>query len=157
MRFDVVLSMRVFVWASVLAGCTGPPDMTLRKFGLVGTFSDDCSKAIEEGGARAIYETPEEGYPTFTAVNRFGTFQSKIERVDYRVSSDMIIMYVVHPDGAWDEIDIQKEGTGFRTVKMVVHKRNDWSPSLTVDAGRIVGSSVVGSGSDGLLVVKCSD
>ncbi len=129
----------------------------LKKFGLVGTFSDDCSKTIEEGGARAIYEAPETGFPTFTAVNRFGTFRSEIERVDHRVSSDTLIMYVVHPDGAWDEIDIQKEGTGFRTIKMVVHKRSIWSPSLTVDAGRIVGSGDAGSGSDGLLVTKCSD
>src|ERR1700754_4765186 len=64
MRFHVVLSVQIFVWASVLAGCTGSPDMMLKKFGLVGTFSDDCSKAIEQGGARAIYETPDRGYPT---------------------------------------------------------------------------------------------
>ena len=83
--------------------------MMLRKFGLVGTFSDDCSKTIEDGGARAIYEVPATGYPTFTAVNRLGTFRSKIERTD-QVGDDTLIMYVVHPDGAWDEIDIQKEG-----------------------------------------------
>lgn len=157
MRFDVGLSVRVFVCASALAGCTGSPNLMLKKFGLVGTFSDDCSKAIEEGGARAIYETPERGYPTFTAINRLGTFRSKIERTDYQASSDTLVMYVVHPDGAWDAIEIQKEGAGFRVVQMVAHKRNEWRLLLAVDAGQIVGGSVVSRGSAGVLVAKCSD
>src|SRR6185437_2599872 len=140
-----------FAWASTLAGCSSAPDMMLRKFGLVGTFSDDCSKTIEDGGARAIYEVPATGYPTFTAVNRLGTFRSKIERTD-QVGDDTLIMYVVHPDGAWDEIDIQKEGAGFRTIKRVVHKRNAWHPTITVDAGHTVGNGVAG-----LVVEKCSD
>jgi hypothetical protein len=156
MRFDVLFSVRFFVCASALVGCTSAPDMTLRKFGLVGTFSDDCSKAIEEGGARAIYETPERGYPTFTAINRLGTFRAKIERTDYQASTETLVMYVVHPDGAWDAVEVQKEGAGFRTVQMVAHKRNEWRPSLTVDAGQIVGGSVAGS-SAGVLAVKCSD
>jgi hypothetical protein len=121
--------------------------MMLRKFGLVGTFSDDCSKPVKEGGARAIYEVPATGgFPTFTAVNGYGTFRSQIERTD-QFNADTLIMYVVHSDGAWDKIDIQKEGTGFRTIKMVVYKRNAWSPSVTA----------IDSSADGLVLAKCSD
>lgn len=134
----------------------------MRQFGLVGTFSDDCSKPIEEGGARAIYEVPARGYPTLTAVNKLGTFQSKIERTD-QVSADTLTMYVVHTDGAWDEVAVQKEGTGFRTIKMVVHKRNDWRPLVAVDASHPsvtvnAGDSIV-SGVGPLVAdaEKCSD
>jgi hypothetical protein len=85
-----------------------------------------------------------------------GTFRAKIERTDYQASTETLVMYVVHPDGAWDAVEVQKEGAGFRTVQMVAHKRNEWRPSLTVDAGQIVGGSVAGS-SAGVLAVKCSD
>jgi hypothetical protein len=134
----------------ILAGCSSP-DMMLRQFGILGTFAEDCSTSIEDGGARAVYEVPAAGYPTFTAINRFGTFRSKIVRAD-RINASTLIMYVDDPDGAWDEIDLRKVDNGFLTIRVVSHKLNEWRPLVAIDNGRLAGNT-----DRGLFIEKCSD
>ena len=127
------------------------PGPVLRQFGVVGTFAEDCSRGIEAGGARAIYDVPPTGYATFTAVNRYGTFHSKIVRAD-QINANTLIMYTNDPDGTWSEIDIQKAGNGFLTTKMVSHKPNRYLPLVAIGEG---GST--GSAGRGLFVEKCAD
>lgn len=134
----------------VLAGCVGPGP-ALRQFGVVGTFADDCNRGIDAGGARAIYDVPLDGYATVTAINRYGTFRSKIVRAD-QVSPNTLIMYTNDPNGAWNEIEIQREGNGFITRRMVSHQPNQYRPVVAVGNRGMVG----GSG-EGLYVEKCSD
>ncbi|HEY1506916.1 MAG TPA: hypothetical protein VGF92_21625 [Stellaceae bacterium] len=135
---------------AILDGCAGSGSV-LRQFGVVGTFAEDCSKGIAEGGARAIYDVPPAGVPTFTAVNRYGTFRSKIVRAD-RVSADTIIMYTDDPGGAWNEIDIRKAGNGFVTTRMISHKPDQYRPLVAIgDRG------MGGAAAHGLYVEKCSD
>ena len=143
---------------ALLAGCVSPsPSPALLQFGIVGTFSDDCSRGIAEGGARAIYDVPPGGVPTFTAVNRYGTFRSKIVRAD-QVNANTLIMYIDDPDGTWNEVDVQRQGNGFLTTRMVAHKPNAYRAVVavgdpdafdyrrpTADAGR------------GLFVERCSE
>jgi hypothetical protein len=134
----------------LLVGCTSP-SMQLRQFGVVGTFADDCSKSIDEGGARAIYDVSGAGYPTFTAVNRYGTFRSKIVRAD-RIGANTLVIYTNDPGGAWDEIDIHKEANGFRTTRMVSHKPNNYRPVVAIDS-----DGPAGPRDQGLFVEKCSN
>ena len=137
---------------AVLSGCISPGP-TLRQFGVVGTFAEDCSRGIAEGGARAIYDVPPSGYgyPTFTAVNRYGTFRSRIVRAD-RIGTNRLIMYVDDPSGTWNEIDIEKTGNGFVTTRMVSHRRDAYRPVVAIgDRGRD------GNSGTGLVVERCSD
>jgi hypothetical protein len=136
---------------AILAGCSSP-GTTLRQFGVAGTFADDCSKRIDEGGARAIYDVSTAGYPTFTAVNRFGTFRSKIVRAD-RINADTVIIYTDDPGGAWNEIEMRKTGNGFVTTRMISHKPNDYRPVVAI--GHAGGRP--GEDDEGLFVEKCSD
>ena len=133
-----------------VAGCVTSPGPVLRQFGMVGTFSDDCSRSIEDGGARAIYE---DGgyYPTFTAVNRYGTFHSKIVRAD-RIGPDRLIMYVDDPSGAWNEIEIERAENGFVTTRMVSHRPNDYRPQVAIGGDRFTPDT-----GDGLFVERCSN
>jgi len=135
-----------------LAGCVSPGPV-LRQFGVVGTFAEDCSRAIAQGGARAIYDVPPPGYgdPTFTAVNRYGTFRTKIVRAD-RIDDNTLIMYFNDPGGAWSEVDIRKSGNGFITTKMVSHRPNQYRPLVAIGDRRPGGNS-----GEGLFVEKCSD
>lgn len=134
----------------ILAGCTSP-GMQLSQFGVVGTFADDCSKSIDEGGARAIYDVSGTGYPTFTAVNRYGTFRSKIVRAD-RINANTLIIYTDDPGGAWNEIDLQREANGFRTTRMVSHKPNGYRPVVAIG-----GDGPAGRSDEGLFVERCSN
>jgi hypothetical protein len=136
----------------ILAGCASPGSQ-LRAFGIVGTFAEDCSRSIDAGGARAIYDVPATGYPTFTAVNRYGTFRSTIVRAD-RVAPDTLVMYSDDPGGAWNEIDIQRKGDGFVTTRMVSHKPNEYRPLVAVgDAG----PAAAGGDDPGLFMQKCAE
>lgn len=135
---------------ALLTGCVSPGPV-LRQFGVVGTFAEDCSRGIEAGGARAIYDVPPGGYPTFTAVNRYGTFRSRIVRAD-RIGPNRLIMYIDDPGGAWNEIDMERAGNGFVTTRMVSHQPNTYRPVVAIgDRGR------GGNGGDSLYVQKCSD
>jgi hypothetical protein len=149
LRARAMLAVPAGVALGVLAGCASP-GATLQQFGVVGTFAEDCAKSIEQGGARAIYAVPPVGYPTFTAVNRYGTFQSKIVRAD-RVGPDTLILYTDDPGGAWNEIDMRRVDNGFVTTRMVSHKPNEYRPLVAVGNS---GSSING---DGLFVQKCSE
>ena len=133
---------------AALGGCASPGPV-LRQFGVVGTFAEDCSRGITQGGARAIYDVPPPGHgdPTFTAVNRYGTFRSRIVRAD-RIGPDTLIMYVDNPGGAWDEIDIRKTGNGFVTTRMVSHRPDQYRALVAVGKR--------GSG-EGLFVERCPD
>jgi hypothetical protein len=135
---------------AVLGGCVGPGPV-LRQFGMVGTFADDCSRSIQAGGARAIYDVPPTGYATFTAVNRYGTFQSKIVRAD-QVNANTLIMYTNDPGGAWNEIEIQREGNGFMTRRMVSHQPNQYRPIVAVGRGGMADNN-----GTGLFVERCSN
>lgn len=137
---------------AVLAGCV-PPGTTLRQFGIVGTFAEDCSKSIEAGGARAIYDVPATGYaaPTFTAINRYGTFRGQIVRAD-RIGYDRLVMYIDNPGGAWDEVEIRKTANGFVTTRMVSHKPNQYRPQVAIGEGGLVADA-----QRGLFVEKCSE
>jgi len=136
----------------VLAGCTSPGSV-LRQFGVVGTFAEDCSRDIAAGGARAIYDVPPlgYGYPTFIAVNRYGTFRSRIVRAD-RIGPNRLIMYIDDPSGTWNEIDMTREGNGFVTTSMISHRPNTYRPVVSIgDRGP------GGIRGQGLYVERCSD
>jgi hypothetical protein len=135
----------------VLTGCA-PPGSELRRFGVVGTFADDCSKSVAEGGARAIYDVPPTGAATFIAVNRYGTFRSKIVRVDRR-GPDTIVMYTDDPGGAWNQIVMTKRDGGFVTTQMVSHKPNDYRPVVAIGSDSPEGTV---SPDEGLFVQRCS-
>ena len=145
-----VFAVPALVSLAIVTGCTSP-GVQLRQFGVVGTFADDCSKSIEEGSARAIYDVSTAGYPTFTAVNRYGTFRSRIVRAD-RINANTLVIYTNDPGGAWNEVDIQKEPNGFRTTRMISHKPNQYRPLVAIGSD--------GPASDtgpGLFVEKCSN
>lgn len=120
---------------------------------MVGTFAEDCNQGIAEGGARAIYDVlpPGYGYPTFTAINHYGTFRSQVVRAD-RIGPNRLIMYTDDPSGTWNEIDIQKAGNGFLTTRMVSHKPNAYAPVVAIDD-----RGFAGNGRQGVLVERCSD
>jgi hypothetical protein len=143
---------------AMLAACVSPsPSPALRQFGVVGTFSDDCSRGIAAGGARAIYDVPPVGIPTFTAVNRYGTFRSKIVRAD-QVNANTLVMYVDDPDGTWNEIHIQRQGNGFLTTRMVSHKPNAYRPVVAVGGeDEIDARRPAGDTGRGLFVERCSE
>jgi hypothetical protein len=143
---------------ALLTGCVSPsPSPALLQFGIAGTFSDDCSRSLAEGGARAIYDVPPSGVPTFTAVNRYGTFRSKIVRAD-QVNADTLIMYIDDPDGTWNEVDVQREGNGFLTTRMVAHKPNAYRPVVAVgDPDAFDYRRAAADTRRGLFVQKCSD
>jgi hypothetical protein len=137
---------------AALSGCVSPGP-TLRQFGVVGTFAEDCSRGIDAGGARAIYDVPPSGYgyPTFTAINRYGTFRSRIVRAD-RIGPNRLIMYVDDPTGTWNEIDMEKTGNGFVTTRMVSHRPDTYRPVVAIgDRG------ADGARGAGLVVERCSD
>ena len=133
------------VLAVSVASCSNlwDPGPTLMQFGIVGTFSDDCSRPVAEGGARAIYEVRPGTYPTLTVINSLGTFQSKIVRVD-AIGPTELVMYIDDPDGTWNEVDIEKEGQGFRTFRMVVHRPNAYLPLTPVNNGFVAGGQALG-------------
>ena len=134
----------------ILAGCTGP-GAVMRQFGVVGSFSEDCARPIAAGGARGIYDVSGAGYPTFIAINRYGTFGSKIVRAD-QIGPDRLILYIDRPGGAWDEIDLQKKDNGFLTTRMVSHKPNEPRPLVAIGSDRYAAPA-----GDGLFVQKCAD
>jgi hypothetical protein len=141
-----------FAALAVLSGCVSP-GQTLRQFGVVGTFAEDCSRGVDAGGARAIYDVPPSGYgyPTFTAINRYGTFRSRIVRAD-RIGLDRLIMYIDDPTGTWNEIDIEKTGNGFVTTRMVSHRPDTYRPVVAIgDRGPD------GARGAGLVVERCSE
>ncbi|HWE75966.1 MAG TPA: hypothetical protein VG328_22595 [Stellaceae bacterium] len=135
-----------------LTGCVGP-GQALRQFGVVGTFAEDCSRSVAQGGARAVYDVPASGDATFTAVNRYGTFRSRIVRAD-RIGPDTLIMYVDDPGGAWNEIDMRRVDNGFVTTRMVSHKPNEYLPRVAVGN---TGASDAATGGQGLFVQRCSE
>jgi hypothetical protein len=135
-----------------LTGCVSP-GAVLRQFGVVGTFAEDCSRGIDAGGARAIYDVPPSGYgyPTFTAVNRYGTFRSRIVRAD-RIGPNRLIMYVDDPSGTWNEIDMEKTANGFVTTRMVSHRPDTYRPIVAIGE-----RGPRGNGGEGLVIERCSD
>ena len=145
-----LLAVPALVSLAALAGCVSPGSV-LRQFGVVGTFADDCSRQIEACCARAIYDVTPTGYPTFSAVNRYGTFRSTIVRAD-QVNANTLIMYTNDPGGAWNEIEIQRDGSGFVTRRMISHQPNQYRPLVAVGTGGMAGTS-----GEGLFVEKCSD
>jgi hypothetical protein len=149
-RARAILSVPALVALGCLGGCTNP-GVQLQQFGVVGTFAEDCSRSVADGGARAIYELgPPGGYPTFTAVNRYGIFRSKIVRVD-RVNPDTLILYTDDPGGAWNEIDMRRVDNGFVTTRMISHKPNDYRPLVAV------GGPGGNAGGEGLFVQRCAE
>jgi hypothetical protein len=147
-----MLAVPALLALALLTGCVSPGPV-LRQFGVVGTFAEDCSRDIAQGGARAIYDVPAPGYgvPTFTAVNRYGTFRSRIVRAD-RIGPNRLIMYVDDPNGGWSEIDIEKTGNGFVTTRMVSHQPNAYRPVVAIgDRGPR------GNGREALFVERCPD
>jgi hypothetical protein len=132
----------IFALAGSIAGCAGAldPGATLSRYGMVGTFSDDCSRPIADGGAIAIYDVRPGVAPTVTAINRAGTFQSKIVRAD-PISPTDLVMYINQPDGSLEEVEVRKEDRGFRTMRMVVHRRNEYFPAVAVNHGALAGGS----------------
>ena len=146
------LAVPALATLACLAGCVSPGPV-LRQFGVVGTFAEDCSRGIDAGGARAIYDVPPGGYgyPTFTAVNRYGTFRSRIVRAD-RIGPNRLIMYIDDPTGTWNEVDIERTGNGFVTTRMVSHRPDTYRPVVAIgDRG------ADGNSGAGLVVERCSD
>jgi len=150
LRAPALSALGALLALGLLAGCASP-GMELRQFGVAGTFSDDCSRSIADGGARAIYDVSTAGYPTFTAVNRYGTFRSKIVRVD-RIGPDRLVMYIDDPGGAWSEVDIRRQGDGFVTTRMINHKPNGYRPVVAVGSDGPPGTG----GDEGLFVQRCA-
>lgn len=150
-RARAILSVPALVALGCLGGCTDP-GVQLQQFGVVGTFAEDCARSVADGGARAIYAVRPGTYPTFTAVNRYGRFQSKIVRAD-RIGPDTLIIYTDDPGGAWNEIDMRRVDNGFVTTRMISHKPNEYRPLVAV------GNTGAGpsAGGDGLFVQKCSE
>ena len=148
----VLSAVPAFAALVFLTGCVSPGPV-LRQFGVVGTFAEDCARGIDAGGARAIYDVPPSGngYPTFTAINRYGTFRSRIVRAD-RIGPNRLIMYVDDPSGAWNEVDIERAGNGFVTTRMVSHRPDVYRPVVAIgDRGPR------GNSGEGLYVERCSD
>jgi hypothetical protein len=147
-----LLAVPALLSLGALAGCTSP-GLVLRQFGVVGTFAEDCSRDIADGGARAIYDVPPPGYgyPTFTAINRYGTFRSRIVRAD-RIGPNRLIMYFDDPGGAWNEIDMRREGNGFVTTSMISHRPDAYRPVVAIGERGPGGSS-----GQGLYIERCSD
>ena len=135
-RFEIRAfpAIAALVSLALLAACVSVgPGPVLLQFGMVGTFAPDCNQGIADGGSRAIYDVPPvlDEYPTITAINRFGTFRSRIMRAD-RIGADRLIMYTDDPSGTWNEIDIEKAGNGFAATRMVSHKPNGYPPVIAI-------------------------
>jgi hypothetical protein len=91
----------------------GDTDSALKRFGLIGSFSADCSRSIEQGGSRATYKIPLSREPAVTTRNPQGVFEFTIKQAIIVSGNEMIALNESSEDGKQAQVYIKKRERGF--------------------------------------------
>ncbi len=135
MRRITVSTVVLVLLLSSRSAYAGDTKSDLKAFGLVGTFSHDCSKSIEQGGGTVTYVVPNSGEPTVTVRNSLGVFPYIIKEA--KIAADgTIVLKEVSEDGKTDtDLVMQKIGARIRPMQLVAHVRGVDQPLVLIDNG----------------------
>jgi hypothetical protein len=135
MRVFALLTVALFLFLSIRPTHAGDIKSDLKAYGLVGTFSHDCSKSIAQGGDTVTYVIPNSGEPTVTMRNSLGVFAYIIKEANIAIDGTIVLKEVSVDGKTQTDLVMQKTGTGIRPIQVVAQVRGIDQPLVLVDNG----------------------
>jgi hypothetical protein len=135
MRGIALLTVALVLSLSSRPTYAGDTKSDLKAYGLVGTFSHDCSRSIEQGGDTVTYVVPNSGEATVTTRNSLGVFAYIIKEANIATDGTIVLKEVSEDGKTQTDLVMQKIGTGIRPIQVVAQVRGIDQPLVLIDNG----------------------